>query len=200
MPSTVNMAGSAPSFLRGDQPWKLKTILLTAAIGAGALAGFAAPALADAALATAKAIAGMWIPLQPSQHVRYDHHPDDWYFHRHWEDRDKACIGAATTKARAIGAMAWITFTKVTKARGGGTPFMGSAVCFAGRRSNFENGERTMKIRSLVLSAAPGVGALMTVAAPASAYVNCNRYGSCWHSNERYEYRPAFGVTIHDDS
>ena len=57
-----------------------------------------------------------------------------------------------------------------------------------------------MKIRSLVLSAALGAGALLTVAAPASAYVVCNRYGSCWHTTERYDYRPTFGLSIHDDS
>ena len=57
-----------------------------------------------------------------------------------------------------------------------------------------------MKIRTLVLGAIVGTGALMTMAAPASAYVACNRYGSCWHTSDRYDYRPAWGVRIHDDS
>ncbi len=50
------------------------------------------------------------------------------------------------------------------------------------------------------MGAIAGASALVAVAAPASAYVNCNRWGSCWHSNDRYEYKPAFGVTIHDDN
>jgi len=57
-----------------------------------------------------------------------------------------------------------------------------------------------MKIRTLVLGALAGAAAVAATAAPASAYVACNRYGNCWHTGERYEYRPAFGVTIHDDS
>ncbi len=28
----------------------------------------------------------------------------------------------------------------------------------------------------------------------------CNRYGDCWHTTGRYDYRPAFGVTVHDDN
>jgi hypothetical protein len=57
-----------------------------------------------------------------------------------------------------------------------------------------------MKTRTLVLGALAGAAAVAATAAPASAYVACNRYGNCWHAGERYEYRPAFGVTIHDDN
>ncbi len=34
----------------------------------------------------------------------------------------------------------------------------------------------------------------------ASAYVACNRGGDCWHTTERYNYRPGFGISIHDDN
>jgi hypothetical protein len=57
-----------------------------------------------------------------------------------------------------------------------------------------------MKIRTLVLGAIAGAGVMIAAAAPASAYVVCNRYGSCWHATERYDYRPAFGLRIHDDN
>lgn len=57
-----------------------------------------------------------------------------------------------------------------------------------------------MKIRTIVLGALAGAGALAAMAAPASAYVSCNRSGDCWHTTDRYDYRPAFGITVHDDS
>ena len=56
-----------------------------------------------------------------------------------------------------------------------------------------------MKIRTLVFGALAGAAALAATAAPASAYVACNRFGDCWHVRDRYDYRPAFGITIHDD-
>ncbi|HWC62340.1 MAG TPA: hypothetical protein VG501_01880, partial [Rhizomicrobium sp.] len=31
-------------------------------------------------------------------------------------------------------------------------------------------------------------------------YVVCNRSGDCWHTRERYSYRPSFGLTIHEDN
>ncbi len=57
-----------------------------------------------------------------------------------------------------------------------------------------------MKIRTLVLGAAVAAGAIATMAAPASARVVCNRYGDCWHVTDRYDYRPAFGLVVHDDN
>ena len=57
-----------------------------------------------------------------------------------------------------------------------------------------------MKMRTLVLGAIAGAAALAATAAPASAYINCNRYGSCWHSTDRYDYHPSWGVRIHDDN
>ena len=54
-----------------------------------------------------------------------------------------------------------------------------------------------MKIRTLVLGALVGAGALGAMAGPASAYVVCNREGDCWHSEHRdrapgvrFEYHP----------
>ncbi len=57
-----------------------------------------------------------------------------------------------------------------------------------------------MKIKTLVFGALAGAAALAATAAPASAYVACNRFGDCWHVSDRYDYRPAWGVRIHDDS
>jgi hypothetical protein len=45
-----------------------------------------------------------------------------------------------------------------------------------------------------------GVGGLAATATTASAYVACNRAGDCWHTTERYNYRPHFGIRIHDDN
>jgi hypothetical protein len=57
-----------------------------------------------------------------------------------------------------------------------------------------------MKIRTLVFGALAGAAALAATAAPASAYVACNRFGDCWHVRDRYDYRPAWGIRIHDDN
>ncbi len=45
-----------------------------------------------------------------------------------------------------------------------------------------------------------GAGAIVATATPASAYIACNRYGDCWHVREHYTYRPAWGITVHDDN
>jgi hypothetical protein len=54
-----------------------------------------------------------------------------------------------------------------------------------------------MKIRTLLLGAAVAAGALTALAAPASAYVACNRDGDCWHTEARvnapgvrFDYHP----------
>ncbi len=67
---------------------KLKTILLSAVIGAGALAGFAAPVMADIAC---NREGDCWHTDSRYNRpgVRFDYHPDDWYFHRAWNDRDR---------------------------------------------------------------------------------------------------------------
>ena len=44
-----------------------------------------------------------------------------------------------------------------------------------------------------------GIGAFMTTAGTASAYVACNRYGDCWHTDQRYRYAPDVAVRIHPD-
>jgi hypothetical protein len=56
-----------------------------------------------------------------------------------------------------------------------------------------------MKIRTLVLGAVVSAGALAAASAPASAYVACNRFGDCWHTGYR-DFRPGFGIRIHDNS
>ena len=54
-----------------------------------------------------------------------------------------------------------------------------------------------MKIRTALLAAAAGAGAMLAMAAPASAYIACNHDGDCWHTEGRYappgvrfEYHP----------
>ena len=45
-----------------------------------------------------------------------------------------------------------------------------------------------------------GVAALAGTDTTASAYVVCKRSGDCWHTSERYNYRPHFGIVVHDDN
>jgi hypothetical protein len=56
-----------------------------------------------------------------------------------------------------------------------------------------------MKIRTLVLGSLAGAAALAATLIPASAYVACNRYGDCWRVHEKYDYRPAWGISVYDD-
>ncbi len=40
--------------------------------------------------------------------------------------------------------------------------------------------------RTILLASAAALGGMMLLAAPASAYVACNRDGDCWHTEKRY--------------
>jgi hypothetical protein len=55
-----------------------------------------------------------------------------------------------------------------------------------------------MKIRTLILGTLVSIGALAAFAAPASAYIVCNRDGDCWHTETRYE-RPGLRFDYHPD-
>ena len=50
------------------------------------------------------------------------------------------------------------------------------------------------------LAALVGAAAMAATTTSASAYVACNRFGDCWHTTTRYDYRPTFGVVVHDDN
>jgi hypothetical protein len=54
-------------------------------------------------------------------------------------------------------------------------------------------------VSAAITAALFGIGAVVATTAPASAYVACNRFGDCWHSEARYHYAPSVGVTIHPD-
>jgi hypothetical protein len=43
------------------------------------------------------------------------------------------------------------------------------------------------------------IGILALNASGASAAIVCNEDGDCWHSKEKYEYRPDFGVRVYTD-
>jgi hypothetical protein len=53
-----------------------------------------------------------------------------------------------------------------------------------------------MKIKTLLLSVIVGAGTAM--AAPASAYIACNRDGDCWHTESRYR-APNMRFDYHPD-
>lgn len=55
-----------------------------------------------------------------------------------------------------------------------------------------------MKIRTLALGAAAGIGAMVALAAPASAYLACNSNGDCWHTEARY-HAPGIRFEYHPD-
>jgi len=56
-----------------------------------------------------------------------------------------------------------------------------------------------MTPRKALLSATIGAAALAVSALTASAAVVCNG-NVCWHVTEKYDYPPAAGVIIHEDS
>jgi hypothetical protein len=43
-------------------------------------------------------------------------------------------------------------------------------------------------------------GAMLVTAPAASANVVCNRSGDCWHTRDRLDYPPSFGIAIHPDN
>jgi hypothetical protein len=43
------------------------------------------------------------------------------------------------------------------------------------------------------------VAVLALTATSASAAIVCNEEGDCWHSKEKYDYRPEFGVHVYAD-
>ena len=45
-----------------------------------------------------------------------------------------------------------------------------------------------------------GAGAIAATASPAAAYIACNRHGDCWHVQDRYDYHPSWGITVHPDN
>lgn len=60
--------------------------------------------------------------------------------------------------------------------------------------------ETTMKIKTLILGAVVSAAALIGTAEVASARIVCNRYGDCWRTHDRYDYRPAWGLRVYDDN
>ena len=52
------------------------------------------------------------------------------------------------------------------------------------------------KLTMAVLMSASGMA---LISSPASAAVVCNQDGDCWHTGAQYAYRPAFGLTVHDN-
>ncbi|HYS45795.1 MAG TPA: hypothetical protein VEM35_05125 [Rhizomicrobium sp.] len=55
-----------------------------------------------------------------------------------------------------------------------------------------------MTIKSLVFGAVIGASALTAMAVPASAYIACNRFGDCWHTESRYR-PPGMRFDYHPD-
>jgi hypothetical protein len=56
-----------------------------------------------------------------------------------------------------------------------------------------------MKLVSKAAAAALAVSVL-AVAGGASASIVCNGRGDCWHTHEAYTYKPAWGLTVHEDN
>lgn len=55
-----------------------------------------------------------------------------------------------------------------------------------------------MKLKSFFLAGGLAMGALVAAAAPASAYIVCNRAGDCWHSDARVRV-PGITFSYHPD-
>jgi len=56
------------------------------------------------------------------------------------------------------------------------------------------------KIGTLLAASAVAVTALAVTATSASAAIVCNRDGECWHVRNHYNYRPEFGLVVHEDN
>jgi hypothetical protein len=67
-----------------EQLMKTRTLVLGAVVGAGTLMALAAPASAYIAC---NHDGDCWHTESrySAPGVRFDYHPDDWYFHRHWD-------------------------------------------------------------------------------------------------------------------
>jgi hypothetical protein len=52
----------------------------------------------------------------------------------------------------------------------------------------------------LAAVAALSIGSLAISTLSASAAIVCNREGECWHVRGRYEARPEFGLTVHENN
>jgi hypothetical protein len=50
------------------------------------------------------------------------------------------------------------------------------------------------------LVAVLAVGAVTSMAVPASAEIVCNAEGDCWHVHRHYDYKPEFGLVVHPDN
>jgi hypothetical protein len=61
------------------------------------------------------------------------------------------------------------------------------------------NGERAMSLRQAILGVAMGVSVLAVSTLNASAAIVCTG-AVCWHSHETYQYPPAAGVIVHEDT
>ena len=55
-----------------------------------------------------------------------------------------------------------------------------------------------MKLKTLMLAGGLSLGGLIAAAAPASAYVVCNRDGDCWHTDRRVA-APGLRFDFHPD-
>lgn len=54
-------------------------------------------------------------------------------------------------------------------------------------------------LRRSALAALLGVGAIVATAPAASAYVACNRFGDCWHTDDRYRI-PHVSIRFYGDN
>jgi len=90
---------------------RLKTLILSTIMSAGALAAFAAPAAADIAC---NREGDCWHTDSRYDRpgITFEYHPADWYFHRHWrDDRDDRWRWRAYHEGRGYWRNGvWITF------------------------------------------------------------------------------------------
>lgn len=54
-------------------------------------------------------------------------------------------------------------------------------------------------LKTMAATALLGAGVLLATVNSASAYVVCNRWGECWHTDYRYHYAPRLRIRFYDD-
>jgi hypothetical protein len=54
-------------------------------------------------------------------------------------------------------------------------------------------------LSTITFAALMSVGAVTLISTNASAAIVCNEEGDCWHTQTEYQYKPEYGVTVHQN-
>lgn len=55
-------------------------------------------------------------------------------------------------------------------------------------------------LKKSAVTALLGLSAAVMLSGPASAAIVCNAENECWHVRNHYNYKPEFGLVVHEDN